>query len=196
MRPDEDVTSTTLLALVRANEQDAWGRLVALYGPLLRYWCRRGGVRYPDDDDVMQEVFQAISAGIDGFRRNREGDTFRGWLRGVTRNKILDWHRRRRRRPEEAAGGTLAVQALCGPPPAPDDDAGERREHFGVCHRAMDRVRSEFESKTWDAFWRATIEGHDTAAIADDLGVSVASVRQSKSRVLRRLKQEVRERVE
>src|SRR4051812_44215393 len=107
MDPERN-TSLTLLDGVRARDQEAWRRLVHLYTPLVAYWCRRGGVRGEDVDDVIQEVFAGVSAGIDAFRRDRPGDTFRGWLRGVTRNKLLDWHRRRGRQPAEAAGGTEA----------------------------------------------------------------------------------------
>jgi RNA polymerase sigma-70 factor (ECF subfamily) len=55
----------------------------------------------------------------------------------------------------------------------------------------MELVRSEFEAKTWQAFWRAAVDGHPVDMIAADLGVTPAAVRKSKSRVLRRLKEEI-----
>jgi RNA polymerase sigma-70 factor (ECF subfamily) len=75
-------------------------------------------------------------------------------------------------------------------PPLPDepDDPGELA---GLYRRALELVKAEFEPRTWEAFWRATVDGHDTAAIAADLGVTPAAVRKAKSRVLFRLKQEV-----
>jgi RNA polymerase sigma-70 factor, ECF subfamily len=51
MKPDR-ATSLTLLDRVRASDQDAWGRLVGLYGPLVRHWCRRRGVPEGDVDDL------------------------------------------------------------------------------------------------------------------------------------------------
>ena len=33
-----------------------------------------------DASDVVQEVFQSVAANIIKFRRNRDSDTFRGWL--------------------------------------------------------------------------------------------------------------------
>src|SRR4051812_6626509 len=83
------LTSLTLLEGVKDHDKDAWQRLVSLYSPLLRYWCRRWGVGDPDADDVLQEIYQAVSHGLKDFRRDREGDSFRGWLRGVARNKTL-----------------------------------------------------------------------------------------------------------
>jgi RNA polymerase sigma-70 factor (ECF subfamily) len=57
-------------------------------------------------------------------------------------------------------------------------------------------VRSEFEERTWQMFWRVVIEGRSPVALAEELGVTPAAVRQAKSRVLRRLKEEMGELVE
>jgi hypothetical protein len=44
-------------------------------------------------------------AGLSGFRHDRAGDTFRGWLRTITRNQIL-LHQRR-----NATSATSAAKA-------------------------------------------------------------------------------------
>jgi len=41
------------------------------------------------EEDVAQEVFRVAAASIEKFRRERPGDSFRGWLRGITRNFTL-----------------------------------------------------------------------------------------------------------
>jgi len=182
-------TSLTLLERVKVQDGDAWRRLVALYTPLLRYWCRRWGVAGEDVDDVLQEVFQAVSGSLKDFRREREGDSFRAWLRGVARNKTLVLFRRVG--PSRGPGGTdfyrrsLLIPDRDGDP-AHDDEEGQL---VGALYQdALRLVRDEFEGKTWQAFWRATVDGQASSAIAEDLGMSAAAVRQAKSRVLRRLK--------
>jgi RNA polymerase sigma-70 factor (ECF subfamily) len=57
----------------------------------------------------------------------------------------------------------------------------------------VELVRGEFEERTWQAFWLTTIDGRAPAALADELGMTSAAIRQAKSRVLRRLKQEMGE---
>src|SRR5437868_592372 len=54
---DSRLTSLSLLQRARQKEPDAWQRLVILYEPLVRHWCRRGGVAAQDIADVTQEVF-------------------------------------------------------------------------------------------------------------------------------------------
>jgi len=184
-------TSPTLLQRARANDQEAWERLTRLYAPLIGYWCRQQGVQGTDAEDVCQDVFQALAVGLAGFRRDRPGDTFRGWLRGITRNKVLDYFRRRKHVPE-AQGGTDANRQLQQIPDQQLPEGDDPPELLsGLYHRALELVRSEFEERTWQAFWRATVDGQAPADIAADMGVSSAAVRKAKSRVLRRLKEEV-----
>jgi RNA polymerase sigma-70 factor (ECF subfamily) len=181
-------TSLSLIERVRDNDTDSWHRLVHLYGPLVYYWCGRAGVYAPDAEDVVR----AVAGSLVRFRRDRPGDTFRGWLRGVTRNVLLE-HRRRSGDEARAAGGTdawLRIQGVPAPEDAPDEDdpPGELR---GLYLRALELVRAEFEPRTWQAFWRATVDGVRPAEVAAELGMSAAGVRQAKSRILRRLKEEV-----
>jgi RNA polymerase sigma-70 factor (ECF subfamily) len=189
MTPADKPTSLTLLERVRGRDEEAWRRLLHLYGPLVDRWCGHQGVRGDDLEDVRQEVFRAVLTGLEGFRRDRPGDTFRGWLRVVTRRRVLDHFRLRQDRPA-AQGGTDARRLLeqAASQDLPDDTDEDLRELY---RRALDLVRGEFEPQTWSAFWRCVIEGQSPAEIAADLGVTPAAVRKAKSRVLFRLRQEI-----
>jgi RNA polymerase sigma-70 factor (ECF subfamily) len=181
-------TSLTLIDRVRIHDSEAWERLVKLYTPFLHYWCRRWGVSRADADDVLQEVFQAISKNLKNFRRERAGDSFRGWLRGIARNKALSLGRRRD--PCGPGGTDFYRRSLLVPDPGFADSEGAEDEATGILYEnALKLVKNEFEERTWQAFWRAVVDGQSPAIIADDLGVTPAAVRQAKSRVLRRLKE-------
>jgi RNA polymerase sigma-70 factor (ECF subfamily) len=172
---------------IRAQNQEAWVRLVALYTPLVHHWCRHWGVRGDDADDVVQEVFQAVAIGMRTFRYHRSGDTFRGWLRAITRNKLLDTYRRSG---SAAQGGSEAYQRfldLPDPFQEPPADTGEVAVD-SLFHRALELVRGEFEERTWQTFWLVAVEGQAPTDVAADLGITAAAVRQAKSRILRRLK--------
>src|SRR4051812_26178360 len=94
---DGGQTSTTLLIRVKAKDQEAWRRLVHLYSPLVHRWCRRCGLQEADTADVAQDVFRTVAESIDGFHHDQSGDSFRGWLRAVTRTRLLDFLRRKAR---------------------------------------------------------------------------------------------------
>src|SRR4051812_12017570 len=98
-------TPLSLLERLRANDAGAWRRLLELYRPLVLFWCARGGVHADDAEDVAQGVFAAAATGLDGFHRDRPGDSFRGWLRAITRNQVV-LHFRRNRGRVQATGGS------------------------------------------------------------------------------------------
>ncbi len=183
----DNSTSLTLIEHLKSHDQGAWQRLVALYTPLLHFWCQRWGIWGQDADDVVQEVFQAVLLGLKDFRRDREGDSFRNWLRGITRNKILDLMRRRGARGQ---GGTDSYKrSLLIPDPDEGNPGPDESEVIGVLFQeALNLVRGEFEERTWQTFWQTVVEGRATALVAQELGVTSGAIRQTKSRILRRLK--------
>ena len=188
----EQLTSLSLLARARANDQDAWTRLAALYRPLVLFWCRRANCPAAEAEDVAQDVFAGVAAGLGGFRRDRPGDSFRGWLRGITRNQVLLYFRRNQGRPQPV-GGSDAGGQVRNLPDLFVEPADEEAEVSLVYRQAVAQVRGEFEQRTWDIFWRTVIEGLSPAAVAEEMHTTPAAVRQAKSRVLRRLKQEMGE---
>ena len=188
----DQATSLTLLGRARANEGDAWTRLVHLYTPLVRYWCLRARLQEADADDVVQEVFRAAFAALPDFRRDRPGDTFRGWLRVITRNMVA-LHFRRHGRFPAGTGGSDAftrLQEVADPQvDLPEDDS--RQQLQGLYVRALELVRAEFEDRTWQMFWLAVVDGRDPADVAAQFGVTPVAVRKAKSRVLQRLRTEI-----
>jgi RNA polymerase sigma-70 factor (ECF subfamily) len=181
--------SSTLLARVQARRPEAWSRLVDLFGPVVYRWCRSSGVGPEDAADVVQEVFSAVAAHVTDFRRRNGTDSFTAWLAVIARNKIHDHFRRRQNRPQ-ARGGTDAREQL-EQLPEPIEPSELADAESSLPRRVLELVRSEFEARTWDAFWRTTVDGQSPADVAADLGMSVAAVYQAKSRVLRRLRQEL-----
>jgi RNA polymerase sigma-70 factor (ECF subfamily) len=190
--PDLHGTSMTLLERARARDGDAWTRLFHLYTPMIRSWALRSGLQENDADDVVQEVCRAALAGLAEFRRDRPGDTFRGWLRVITRN-ALALHFRRKGRGPLASGGSEAFVKLgeLSDPHVdlPDDDPPS--ELRGLYHRALELVRGEFEDRTWQMFWLTVIDDRAPADVAAQFGVTPVAVRKAKSRVLHRLRKEV-----
>jgi len=185
------VTSLSLLDRARHHDEPSWQRLVTLYGPLVEHWCRRGGARPEDAADLAQEVFLAVSQGLERFERRGPG-SFRAWVRGITRHKLLDCYRRAEHQ-AAAAGGSTALERLLDipdPQPGSDEDADEMS---GLYRRALDLIRGEFEERTWQAFWLTAVEGREAPAAAAELGMSPVAVRIARSRVLARLRAEADE---
>jgi RNA polymerase sigma-70 factor (ECF subfamily) len=192
--PPQDGTSisTTLLSQLQSGSQDGWRRLDHLFRPTVVAWCRGAGLASEVAEDLTQEVFLAVAGHIQSFRRQRPGDSFRGWLWRITQNKIRDHFRRA---PQQAAspGGTAFQERLRQvaeelslshtPPPMEGEEAA-------VYQRALELIQHEFEPRTMQAFLKLVVEGKSPQAVADELGMSKGAVYTAKSRVLARLRKE------
>lgn len=185
------VTSLTLINLAKSADPAAWETLFRLYSPLVRYWLRKSRTPGLDEDDLVQEVFRSIYSGLGRFEKESAEDSFRAWIRTITQNKIRDYLKTRANKPV-AAGGTTAwrlVEAAADPEPAADlSDLSELSEDRLVINEALELVRLEIQNQTFQAFWRATVDGIAPDLVAEELGIPVHSVYQAKSRVLRRLR--------
>jgi RNA polymerase sigma-70 factor (ECF subfamily) len=142
----------------------------------------------------LQEVFRAAFSNISKFQHDRAGNTFRGWLRTIARNKIRDDFRRRGGQ-AEAAGGTAAYERF-QEVSAEETGTSAMHELGGLFRVALKSIQGEFEERTWQAFRQVTMDENDVADVADRLEMSPAAVRQAKYRVLRRLRQELGDRPE
>jgi RNA polymerase sigma-70 factor (ECF subfamily) len=185
---DVSTTSLGLLERIRAQDQGAWQRLVALYGPLVEQWCRRAGLQDADVADVSQEVFWTVARKIGEFRRGPAMGSFRGWLRVIARSKMADWGRRRRGQPA-GTGGDEALQRL-GEAAAPEADDEPAADAQVLYRRALQLVQRDFEERSWRAFWHVVIDSRPPAEVAQELGLSVNAVYLAKARVLARLREE------
>ena len=185
-------TSLTLLTRLKGNEPEAWERLVRLYGPLVMYWARRAGLGDADAADLLQEVMRSVSGSIARFERERTGATFRGWLWTIARNKLRDHARLAAQRPN-AIGGSDAQDLLKQIPDEEPDSSPDSEPSRTLLQSTLETVKTSFEPRTWDAFWRTTVDGRSPNEVAHELGIGLASVYQARSRVLRRLREELGE---
>jgi RNA polymerase sigma factor (sigma-70 family) len=189
---DSPLTRASLLVQLRDGaNRAAWQEFVKLYGPVVYGFARKRGLQDADAADLMQDVMRSVSAAIARLDYDRNQGTFRGWLFTISRNKIFNFLSARRMRPQ-ASGDTDAVRMLNA---QPDDhesaDTWELEYQRRLASLAMERIQSEFQEKSWRAFWLTAVEGQAAGDVSKDLGLSAGAIYVAKSRVLARLKEEV-----
>ncbi len=201
---EPSVTSTTLLRQAQANDQGAWEQLVEIYSRRMYRWCRRAGLQPADAGNVVQESLQAVARKLDDFRRDRPGDTFRGWLRRITDNKIRDHFRRQGRSLDAATGGTDGQQRLANlsqedNQPADSQAASDQATwdtslvappspHTEELRNTINQIRGEVSERDWKFFWRVVVDGQSAAEVGREFGVTANTVRLVKMRLLRKLR--------
>jgi RNA polymerase sigma-70 factor (ECF subfamily) len=176
-------TSVSLLERLRQPAaHDAWGRFVHLYTPLLYQWAGRLGLQPPDAADLVQDVLTTLVQKLPEFQYDPR-QSFRAWLKTILLNR---W-RILRRRPVVSGAEQLPEPAV----PDDLDDLAEEEYRTYLVGRALRLMQADFQPATWMAFWEFVVGGKPAAAVARELGMRPDAVYVAKSRVLRRLRQEL-----
>jgi RNA polymerase sigma-70 factor (ECF subfamily) len=186
-------TSATLLGRLRHDptDQAAWSDFVACYGPKILQWCRRWRLQEADAQDVAQDVLLKLHGLMATFAYDAAG-SFRAWLKTLAHHAWRDLVAERR----QAGIGTGDTQmaALLNNLAAGEDLAGDLQEEFHreLMDQAMARVKARVPPQTWDAFRLTALEGSSGAAAAAQLQMRTAQVYLARSKVKKRIQEEVR----
>jgi len=190
MSVDESpLTRASLLVQIRDGaNQPAWQEFVQLYGPVVYGFARKRGLQDADAADLMQDVLRSVSSAIGRLDYDRQQGTFRGWLFTITRNKILNFFAARKVRPQGSGDTTTNRLLDAQPGDAGEGGAWELEYQRRLAAMAMDRIKAEFQDKTWQAFWLTAVEGQPAADVSRRISLSPGAIYVAKSRVLARLK--------
>ena len=191
VRDFPDTRDSLLMRIQDPADHLAWMEFVAIYRPLVYRIARKKGMQDADAQDLAQKVLIAVAGKIGDWESDPDRGKFRSWLGQVARNAMIDAFRRNR--PDAPAGGTQAVQALGDQPDSADAPWEQLEQEYRreVFRWAARRIRLEFAEATWLAFWRTTVEGMSVRDVSRQLEISEGAIYTARSRVMRRLKQEV-----
>lgn len=187
-------TRDSLLAqLGSPANREAWDQFAEIYRPVVYRLARRRGLQDADAQDLAQRVLISVASAIGRWEKSHESVRFRHWLRRVARNAIINALSRGLR--DRAAGGTsMQVLLLEQPAADPESDAWIEREYRRELYlRASRMVRGDVEPATWRAFEMTVIEERGIEEAAVELERPLGTIYAARSRVMRRLREAVRE---
>lgn len=193
MPEDESALHTRPSLLLRIRDPkdaEAWRTFVEIYTPLIYGYCRHHGLQEADAADVTQEVLVKVAGAIGSFEYRPERGRFRDWLGTVTRGELVRFLGKARKGGRGAGGdrAIVALEQLESPGP---DPFWTEQFHAHVFEKALASVQSEFAEKTWRAFDLVWLQGRSAAEAAEALGERIEMIYVAKSRVLKRLREEV-----
>src|SRR5262249_25971773 len=121
-----------------------------------------------------------------GSFEHRGPGAFRAWLRTILANHLRKYFRDRpAHSPAIDLDAVAATDSVLG-------RAWDREHDEHVAARALRMIENDFAPATWTAFPRQVLDGQPPAQVAVELGLSVNSVLLAKSRVLKRVRAELR----
>jgi RNA polymerase sigma-70 factor (ECF subfamily) len=181
-------TSRTLLDRLR-NQQDphAWRCWLTVYEPWLRDWLGRHHFQSADTDDLLQNILVVVSRKLPAFVHTGQPGAFRAWLRRILVTEVRSFLRQRQRQ---------------GDPPADwldrlEDPGSEQSRQWDLEHdqqvvrRLLAAIQPDFEASTWEVFRLLVLEDRPAAEVAQRTGLNRYAIYVAKSRLLKRLREEV-----
>jgi RNA polymerase sigma factor (sigma-70 family) len=194
-RNPQNRTRGTLLSRVRdIADAEAWQEFVADYGPLILAWCGKRGLQPADSADVVQDVLARLVSAMRTFEYNPGHGRFRGWLKTVTQNAVIDFVKARQR-PGEGSGDSAISRILeaceSGDTVEELSRAFEQQAEIELLREAEARVKLRVKPANWEA-WRLSVREELKAPdVAQRLNIEVTDVYVARSRVSKMLKEEV-----
>ena len=183
--------SVLLLLLGNPTDRECWNAFVDRYAPKIYGWCRQWRLQEADAQDVTQEVLAQLVRKLRTFTYDPHKGTFRGWLKTLTHHAWCDYLEERRRAGGIEGGpeGLARLDTL----EARQDLLGALAEVFDLelLAEAQARVQLQVSPRDWKIFQELAVEGRPGPAVAQELGMSVAAVLMARSRVQKRMRQEV-----
>ena len=183
-------TSVSLLRRIRRNESDphAWNEFVDRYGRRIYEWCLHRKLQPADAEDVTQNVLAKLAVRLGTFDYDASL-TFRGWLRRITENSLVDFFRERQIR------GGRKCESIDNLNDAPARaDLSERLEaafDLELFEEAKSRVRRRVENKRWLAWEMTAVMNEPGEKVAAELDMKIPTVYSSRYQIQKMIADEI-----
>lgn len=167
----------------------AWQEFRDRYAPIIAGFARNLCAARQDTDDLIQDVMTGFYCASPRYVYRPEKGRFRGYLKTCTVNALKKM-RRKRARDRATSLNEMNIE------PAKLDEAWDRAWDQEVLHRVLLEARTVWGgNKTFQAFERYVIFNEPAEKVAQELQMTVNSVHQSKTRMVKMLR-EMRVRLE
>ncbi|UCE61212.1 MAG: sigma-70 family RNA polymerase sigma factor [Phycisphaerales bacterium] len=170
------------------HDQNTWMEFHRRYGELLLSYARRLGASPDKAEDVVQDVEMYLFKALDRFHHFGRKGSFRAYLRTAVMHAV--GRRASQQARQEALLDPRAFDTLADKADSEDAD-WEREQYLHLVRWGLRMIAKEFEPKTLEAFRLHVLTERPAAETAKDLDISIDSVYQAKSRVLRRLRERI-----
>lgn len=188
---DSPVTRVTLIQRLRVQQDErSWQEFVAHYQGYIHRLARRMGLNHHDAEEIVQNVCLKAWQALPTFAYDPGKGRFRGWLWQVTANETRMLWRTRRRDPAIPVDAEELANETPDPAGRPEAAWAEQEWRAHVTTVAWQHVSGEFEERTRRVF-ELLSQGRTAQAVAEEVGLAVASVWVYRKRVQDRLRTEI-----
>jgi RNA polymerase sigma-70 factor (ECF subfamily) len=191
-------TRSSLLDRMKNEEdQQSWLEFYNTYWKLIYNAARKSGLKDPDAQDVVQETVLTVLRKIKEFEYNRDKGSFKGWLKVITRSRIMDHWRKCSRQPGKNTNQGTEREASDLDESIPDpggfelEKIWEQEWRSNIHSIALDRVKQQVSAQQFQIFDCYVLKEWSVGEIKSKLHFSSGQIYMAKHRVGKLFKQEL-----
>ncbi|MAI20623.1 MAG: RNA polymerase subunit sigma-70 [Kiritimatiellaceae bacterium] len=191
--PNFQPTRVTLLQRLQSGkDQSAWLEFESTYRAFIFSLILRMGIPQEDAEDISQTVLTKVWQKIEDFEYNRNRGKFHNWLAAMTRNTVKDFFRTKKNFitgrdavEYQESYDTIEQQIL------PDIEKLAREEWvLHITNLAWNNIKNDLHENKRAVFKLVSSETPNPQ-IAQQIGISEASVRVYKAEVFQKMRAEI-----
>ena len=179
------------------DDQDSWKDFFDTYWRLIYSVAIKSGLTATEAQDVVQETVISVARDLHKFKRDRSLGLFKGWLRNITRWRIMDQLRKRTRVPSEEDSQLEEIprpnpEEIPDPAVAEAESIWEQEWQANLLKAAIERVKRKVKEEHYQMFDLYVVKHWPVSKVAQTLGVNIGQVYLAKHRLSALIRKEVR----
>ena len=174
------------------QNEKAWREFHDIYGRLIFSYSLHFDISYAEAEDIVQEVCIKVFRQIPKFDYSPAKGRFRGWLKTITRNTVIDYLRRKQTRQKTTKEFRQHMEQVLVDEAAADDEIWQKEWEKALCETAMERVRTRVGEETFRIFQRYVLDRDSAQDVANETTLDANAIYAVKHRVLNYLRDEVK----
>ena len=187
MNYDWNTQQTLIQRAQNPDDHQAWEDFVGFYRSFISMVLRKSGIGSYDEEDLIQSILLKVWKGLPNYQYRKENAKFRTWLSTIIRStSITHFQKSEKERGKREA----LLQNVVNVSDADIENVINAEWNEYLASLAMGKVRETFQGQAIEVF-RLSLQGMSGAAIAAKLRIKEDTVYSLRSRVKRRLKQEI-----
>ena len=181
-------TQKTLIQ--RAQDPDdhqAWEDFVRFYESFVKMVLRKTNIPFHEEEDLVQSILLKVWKGLPNYEYRKENAKFRTWLSTIIRNTSITHFRKNEMESNKKDKLLKNIESVSE---SKIEQVIDTEWNEYVADLAMEKVKEKFEGQAIEVF-RLSLQEKNAREISEELGIKEDTVYSLRSRVKRRLKQEI-----
>jgi RNA polymerase sigma factor (sigma-70 family) len=186
-------SESLLLRLKDGQDEQAWQEFHELYGRLIFGYSLHFEISHAEAEDIVQEVCVKVFRQIIRFDYSRERGRFRGWLKTMTRNTVIDYLRRKQSRLNSTREFQQYHEQKLEAESTHDEQIWKQEWEKAIFETALERVRSRVGEDTFLVFQRYVLDDQSAADVSEETALDANAIYAVKHRMLNYIRKEARQ---